>query len=215
MLEWDDNRFFTFFQFIWMNRARSYEFPGVSYETLKMMFNRIEKCSEIYTNSDMLICNFTYWVVVPFLANKEVCTSADSDLISDYIGHVGSGLVLQILMTCKKQIINKTAEMVIAKPDLVDSVLTRLFYMEFWSEDVTGFIASVVEKECSLTAVEHVMNYLIEFSDEKSFYSCALVITILGSHGKNDSIFHLCTIFAEQSKCFLKKALLQKLDSFL
>lgn len=187
------------------------EFSDISYEHLKTILARLK-------NSQTALQNFICSVVVPFIASKQVCNRNDSAFITDcfgldFIDHVV--LVLEILRTCKKQIIDGTAKIVSLNPTLTDKVLCGLADLKIWTEDVTGFLASTVKEKCSVSAVEHVMQYLIECSDEKSPKSCTLVMRILASHGKEESIVKLCAEFAEQNKCFLKKALLQKLENFL
>ena len=196
-------------------RFKSIEFQGVSYESINAI---LEKMKDSHFHREIYMSNIFHWIVVPFLANKEVCTSADSDLISDFLGYVRqpSGFVLQILMTCKTQIIEETAKIVSVKPVLAEDILCKIDNLEFWSEDVTSFLASIVKDDCSLSAVEHVMRYLIECSDEKSSNSCQLVISILLKRGKNESILKLCAEFAQQNECFLYlKALLPRLDTFI
>ena len=187
------------------------EASDVSYERLMAILNRIK-------NSSTALQKFISSAVVPFIASKKVCNRNDSAFLSDCISldsldHVK--FVMEIMRKCNKQIIDGTAKIVIMKPALSDEILCGLFDLKIWTEDITGLLASIVNEKCSVLAVEHVMQYLIKCSDEKSSKSCTLVMRILVSHGKNESIFKLCTEFAEQSKSFLKKALLQKLDSFL
>ena len=187
------------------------EASHVSYEHLKTILDRIK-------NSSTALQKFICLVVVPSIASKKVCNRYDSAFLSEcfgleYLDHVR--FVMEILRKCNKQIIDGTAKIVITKPALSDEIMCGLVDLKFWTEDVTGFLASIVNEKCSVSAVQHVMQYLIKCSDEKSSKSCTLVMRILVSHGKNESILKLCTEFAEQSKSFLKKALLQKLDSFL
>ena len=196
-------------------RFESIEFQGVSYESINAI---IERMKNSRYNRGMYLRNISLWIVVPFLANKDVCTSADSDLISDFLGYdcEPSSFVLEILMTCKTQIIEETAKMVSVKPALAEEISCRLDNLPLWSEDVTTFLALIVKDDCSVTAVEHVMRYLIECSNEKSSNSCQLVLRILLSRGKNESILKLCAEFAQQNECFLYlKALLPKLHTFI
>ena len=194
---------------------KCYEFPGVNNDNIRMVFDRMKQSPSIARPQryceERAIENFFVWVVLPFLANKEVCTSADRALISDFLSHLGFGLVFTILKSCKKQIVYETTEIVVANPAVVEDILCSLGG-QFWSEDINYFLASVVKDECSVEAAVSVMHYLIECSDEKSSNSCSLAIRILASHGNHESIVKLCTEFARLSKCSLTPDLLKKLE---
>jgi hypothetical protein len=87
--------------------------------------------------------------------------------------------------------------------------------MKQWSEDITAFLILVVSDTCHTAAMGIVMQYLLTYSDEKSSKSCTLAIQILASYGKDETVVKFCSLFAERSKSFLKKALLKKLDAVL
>ena len=189
----------------------SKQFLDVSYKDLNTVFNRVK-------NSPVALQNFISAVVIPFLAGKKVCTRNDSSIISeclecDYINHVS--FVTDILKTCRKQIIGGTAKIVILKPTKLDNILSGFSDLLLWNEDITAFLVLVVTDTCSVAAIGKVLQYLVINSDEKSSKSCSLVMQILASYSKHEIIVELCSQFADRSKCFLKKALQQKLDNIL
>lgn len=208
LLQLDDTQLISHLTIFSHDGCDGEQFSGVSYQDLDTLFNRAQ-------NSPAALQNFVSSVVVPFLGGKKVCTRNDSAIISecidcDSVNYVT--FVMNILKTCRKQIIDGTAKIVILKPTKIDDVLSGLTDLKQWSEEITAFLILVVKDTCNVSAIEIVMQYLVTHSDEKSSKSCTLVMRILISYAKHEVIVKLCSQFAERSKCFLKKALLQKLE---
>ena len=188
----------------------SKHFVDVSYDDMTTVLKRVK-------NSPVAFQNLVTSVAIPFLASKKVCTRNDSAIISECLDSGAIDyvhFVVDILKSCKKQIIDGTAKIVL-KSTIIDDILSGFTDLKHWSEDITAFLVLVVKDTCSVVAVGSVLQYLVTYSDEKSSKSCSLVMKILKNYSENEIIVKLCSQFAERSKCFLRKTLLQMLDDVL
>lgn len=209
MLQLDDIKLISHLTTFSRGYDDSDKLDSVNYDDLSTILKRTQ-------NSPVALQNFVHAAAVPFLAGKKVCTRSDSAILTecfdnDEINCVN--FVTDILRRCKKQIIDGTAKVTILKPAKIDDILFGFVDMKKWSEYITAFLLQVVSDTNHVNAIVTVLQYLLNYSDEKSSKSCTLVMRILNSYGSNETIIELCTQFAERSKCFLKKTLLQKIQA--